>query len=60
MASLINPGLITSALNPVCPVAHLHIVIQRFCSVKFAKPAHEHNLQILSKHLGKPSFLLHD
>ena len=55
MASVINPGLITSALKPVCPVAHLHIVIHRFCFLKFAKPAHEHNLQILSKHLRKPS-----
>ena len=60
MACESKPGLSFSALNPVCPIAHLHIVIQRFCFLKFAKPDHEHNLQILSKLLSKPSYLLHD
>jgi hypothetical protein len=36
------PGHLTGLSN-----AHLHIAIHGFAFWKFAKPAHEHNLQIL-------------
>jgi hypothetical protein len=32
---------------PACPLAHLHMIIHGFAFWKFAKPAHEHHLQVL-------------
>jgi hypothetical protein len=31
---------------PACSDAHLHMIIHGFAFVKFAKPAHEHHLQV--------------
>jgi hypothetical protein len=31
---------------PACAFAHLHMIIHGFAFLKFAKPAHEHHLQV--------------
>ena len=40
-------GLLKNYIRPVCPDARLHMIIQRFCILKFTKPADEHHLQAL-------------
>jgi hypothetical protein len=44
-------GILSSAnfilTCPACPDAHLHMIIHGFAFGKFAKPAHEHHLQVL-------------
>ena len=40
-------GLLKNSIIPVCPDARLHMIIQRFCFLKFTKPADEHHLQAL-------------
>jgi hypothetical protein len=40
-------GLLKNSIRPVCPDARLHMIIQRFCLLKFTKPADEHHLQAL-------------
>jgi hypothetical protein len=40
-------GLLKNYIRPVCPDARLHMIIQRFCFLKFTKPADEHHLQAL-------------
>jgi hypothetical protein len=45
-----------SAYRTGLPDAHLHIAIHGFAFWKFAKPAHEHNLQILPT-LLKPAYV---
>jgi hypothetical protein len=32
--------------SPACPDTHLHMIIHGFAFLKFAKPAHEHHLQV--------------
>jgi hypothetical protein len=47
-------------LHPVCPDARLHMIIQRFCLLKFTKPADEHHLQAVADALANLATVKHD